>query len=167
MKRIIAFLFALILTACTTAIAESDLTAMTDAELLSLMRQCSAELRERHQTEEGVLVFDQAGFRIYQTGEAHLSNGRIKVPVVCYNDSEVTASVSPVFITCNGMTVQGFGLTNVTAGASMKDELDFATADIQLASLDDVYELNFQWQVYAPGKGVVLLTEEPEEHRFW
>lgn len=167
MKRIFALLVAIILTACTTAIAETDLTAMTDDELMALMRQCSAELRERHKTEEGVLVFDQAGIRIYQTGEAYLSDGRIKVPVVCYNGSEVTASISPVFITCNGATVQGFGLTNVTAGASMTHELDFATADIQLTSLDDVYELNFQWQVYAPGKGVVLLTKDPEEHHFW
>ena len=167
MKRILAILVALIVAACTSAIAETDVKSMTNEELLSLMRQCSAELRARHQTKEGVLVFDAEGFRIFQTGDAYLQNGRIEVPVVCYNDTDTMASINPVFITCNGVTVQGFGLTNVTAGASMEYRLDFATADLKLESLDDVYELNFQWQAYAPGKGVILLTEEPEEHRFW
>ncbi len=167
MKRIFVFLVALTLATCATAIAETDLSALTDDEIMSLMRQCSTELRSRRQSETGILVFEHDGIRVYQVGDAYLSNGRIKVPIDCYNDSDVTASISPVFITCNGMTVQGFGPTNLTAGASTKCELDFATTDLQLTSLEDVYELNFQWQVYAPGKGVLFLTEEAEEHYFW
>ena len=156
---------------CSTALAEVDLSGLTDQELKDLISGCSAELRKRAASSdpEGVLLFDQGGIRLYQTGDAFIDDsGRIKVPVTLFNDLEAsTASLSPVFVVCNGVAVSGDIGPWIPPQSMTVTEMDFATMDVGLHSLDDVFSLVYQWQIYAAGEGVLLETLEREEHRFW
>lgn len=165
-KRILAIILLLSMMA-VPASAEIDPASMTDEELRATIAACAAELTKRNTTEKGVLLFDQAGVSLYQTGEPYISkSGRLEIPITAYNDLDVVASIDPVFVSCNGITVMGYGLTNISPQSAYSGELDFATKDLQLNSIQDVYSLVFQWQIYSPGNGVVLLTEERYEYAF-
>lgn len=161
MKKIIVLLIACMLL-FSSAFAESDVKSMSDDELKSLIQLCANELRERHMTDEGVLLFDEGGMRLYQTGEATIDDfGRIKIPVVVCNDLELSASLDPVNVACNGFTVQGYCGATVQPKSKMITELDFATEELALKSLKDVDSLIFGWSIYSLEKpGTVL---EPTE----
>ena len=156
---------------CSVALAEVDVSGLNDQELKDLISDCSAELRKRAASTdpEGVLLFDQGGMRLYQTGDAFISDsGRLKVPVTLCNDLESsTASLSPVFVVCNCVSTGGYLGSWIPPQSMTFTELDFATEDCRISSVDDVFSLVFQWQIYAVGEGVLLETPEREEHRFW
>ncbi len=156
---------------CSSALADVDVSGMTDQELKDLLSDCSAELRKRAASTdpEGVLLFDQGGMRLYQTGDAFISDsGRLKIPVTLCNDLESsTASLSPVFVVCNGVATSGNIGPWIPPQSMTVTVLDFATEDCSIDSLDDVFSLVFQWQIYAAGEGVLLETPERDEHRFW
>lgn len=156
---------------CSFALAEVDVSGLTDQELKNLISDCSAELRKRATSSDpdGVLLFDHGGMRLYQTGDAFISDsGRITVPVVLFNDLETsTASLSPIFVVCNGVATSGDIGPWIPPQSMTTTVIDFATMDVGLQSLDDVFSLVFQWQIYAAGEGVLLETSEREEHRFW
>ena len=168
MKKIIVLLLASMLL-FSTVFAETDVKSMSDDELKSLIQLCANELREWHTTDEGVLLFEEGGMRLYQTGEATISsNGRIKIPVVVCNDLELSASLNPVNVACNGFTIQGYCGSVVQPKSKMITELDFATGDLALKSLEDVDSLIFGWSIYSLEKpGTVLEPTERTEQRFW
>lgn len=155
---------------CSSALADVDVSGMSDQELKDLISDCSAELRKRAASSDpvGVLLFDQGGMRLYQTGDAFIDSGRLKVPVTLFNDLETsTASLSPVFVVCNGVATSGDIGPWIPPQSMTVTVLDFATEDCSIDSLDDVFSLVFQWQIYAAGEGVLLETPERDEHRFW
>lgn len=155
---------------CSSALADVDVPGMSDRELKDLISDCSAKLRKRAASSDpvGVLLFDQGGMRLYQTGDAFIDSGRLKVPVTLFNDLETsTASLSPVFVVCNGVATSGDIGPWIPPQSMTVTVLDFSTEDCSIDSLDDVFSLVFQWQIYAAGEGVLLETPEREEHRFW
>ena len=156
---------------CSVALAEVDVSGLSDQELKDLISDCSAELRKRAASTdpEGVLLFDQGGMRLYQTGDAFVSDsGRLEIPVALYNDLETTtAGLSPESVVCNGVFVYGYLGPWIPPQSMTFTELDFATEDCRIDSVDDVFSLLFQWQIYSPEEGVMLKTPEREEHRFW
>lgn len=169
-KRLFCVLASLLFL-CSVSFAEIDVSSMSDSELKELIAECSNELRKRAASDDpaGIVLFDQGGMRLYQIGDAYLnSSGRLTVPCLLFNDTESsTASLDPVFAECNGVSVNGYLGSWVSPQSSANVELDFATEDLQLKSIDDIFSLSFQWQIYAVGEGVLLLTPESEEHRFW
>lgn len=155
---------------CSSALADVDVSGMSDQELKDLISDCSSELRKRAASSDpvGVLLFDQGGMRLYQTGDAFIDSGRLKVPVALFNDLETsTASLSPVFVVCNGVATSGDIGPWIPPQSMTVTVLDFSTEDCSIDSLDDVFSLVFQWQIYAAGEGVLLETPERDEHRFW
>lgn len=170
MKKIISIIMILAIALPTIAIADVDVKSMTDQELKDLISACSHELMSRNNSEpDGILLFDNEGIRLYQIGDAYLYRGRIRVPCMMFNDREdYNASVSPVFAACNGYAVYGSAGSGIPPQSKVKCELDFATDDIELTSLNDVYSLIFGWQIYSLTKpGVIYGPTEREEHRFW
>lgn len=166
MKKLltIAMLLSLI---CTTALAELDVKSMTDEELRATITACAAELNSRRATDKGTLLFQAENLSVYQTGEAYIDKyGRLEVPITMYSSYDVVVSPSPVFAAVNGFTVQAYGLTNIAPQTAMIGKLDFATESLSLNAIEDVYQVVFQWQVYSPGNGVLLLTEERYEYTF-
>ncbi len=167
MKRVIALVLFISLL-CTVSLAEIDVQAMTDQDLLETIKQCSIELRKRNTDESGILIFEYEGIRLYQVGDAYINNsGRIKVPVVGYSDIDARVSVTPSVISCNGFTVQGYGLTYIAPESAMSGELDFATEDLKLESLDSVYSFIMTFSLYSPELGSVYAGGERTEFRFW
>ncbi len=167
--RILSAMLLIAIMLFSVASAETNVKNMSDEELKSLISLCANELMERNTTDEGILLFNQGGMRVFQTGDAELSDaGRIKIPVVVYNDLELSASINPVNVSCNGLTVQGYCGSTVQPKTKMVTELDFATSDLGLKSLDDVNSLIFGWSIYSLDKpGLVLEPTERTEQRFW
>ena len=168
-KRVAIFVLLLSLFA-NLAFAELDVSSLTDDELKAIISQCSAELRSRHTTQEdGVLLFDQGGMRLYQTGEAEINpRGRINIPVMVCNDLEISASLNLVSVVCNGFAVNGYCGSTIPPQSKAKNTLDFSTEDVGLTSVEDIESLIFGWEIYSIEKpGVVLGPTEREEHRFW
>ena len=170
MKKVFALILAVAMLLPCFAVGDVDVSCMTDQELKDLIMACSAELRERMKTTdpEGILLFNESGVRLYQLGNAYIERGRIKIPCMMYNDLEYGASVSPISVVCNDYAVGGYTGGELPAKSRGKCELDFATADLELKSLDEVYSLIFAWQIYSLEKpGIVYTSPEREEHRFW
>lgn len=167
MKRFIAVVMLLSIL-CTTALAEMDVQSMTDQDLQQTINQCAEELRKRNTDESGTLIFEQEGLRLYQVGDAYIDkSGRIKVPVIGYSEIDARISVTPSIVACNGFTVQGYGLTYISPKSAMIGELDFATGDLKLESLDDVFSLIMTFSLYSPELGSVYGGGDRIEYRFW
>lgn len=170
MKKLLTIILILALLLPAAALSDlPDVTSFSDQELKDLISACSHELIARNTVDpEGILLFDDAGIRLYQIGEAYIERGRIEVPCMMYNDLDIGASVSPISVVCNGYAIHGYTGGELPPQSKMECELDFATASLVLESLDDVYSLIFSWQIYSLEKpGVVYTQEEREEHRFW
>lgn len=170
MKKLITVTLILALLLPAVALADlPDVTGMTDQELKDLISACSKELMVRNTVaQEGVVLFDEAGIRLYQAGDAYIERGRIKVPCVMYNDLDIKASVSPINVSCNSYSTYGYSGSELQPHSWAKCELDFATSELELKSLDEVVSLLFSWQIYSMEKpGIVYEQKEREEHRFW
>lgn len=169
MKKLIATILIIILLPIAALADLPDVTGMTDQELKDLISACSQELMARNTVEpEGIVLFDEAGIRLYQTGDAYIERGRIKVPCAMYNDLDITASVSPINVSCNSYSTFGYSGSELQPHSWAKCELDFATSELELKSLDEVISLLFSWQIYSLEKpGIVYEQKEREEHRFW
>lgn len=170
MKKLFAIILVVAMLLPIAALADlPDVTGMTDQELKDLISACSRELMARNTVEpEGIVLFDEAGIRLYQTGDAYIERGRIKVPCAMYNDLDITASVSPINVSCNSYSTFGYSGSELQPHSWAKCELDFATSELELKSLDEVISLLFSWQIYSLEKpGIVYEQKEREEHRFW
>ena len=170
MKKLLAIILVVAMMLPIAALADlPDVTGMTDQELKDLISACSKELMARNTVEpEGIVLFDEAGIRLYQTGDAYIERGRIKVPCAMYNDLDIMASVSPINVSCNSYSTFGYSGSELQPHSWAKCELDFATSELELKSLDEVISLLFSWQIYSLEKpGIVYEQKEREEHRFW
>lgn len=168
-KRLAIFVLLLSLFS-NLAFAELDVSSLTDEELKAIISKCSDELRSRHTTQEdGVLLFNQGGMRLYQIGEAEINpRGRINIPVMIYNDLEISASLNPVSVICNGIAVNGYCGSSLPPQSKSEAMLDFSTENLGLTSINDVESLTFGWSIYSLDKpGTVLEPTEAEEQRFW
>ena len=59
MKRLITIILILALAVPAAALADQDISLMTDQELKDMIAACSAEIRSRNTSEpEGILLFD-------------------------------------------------------------------------------------------------------------
>ena len=169
MKKLLATILIIVLLPIAALADLPDVTGMTDQELKDLISACSKELMARNTVEpEGIVLFDEAGIRLYQTGDAYIERGRIKVPCAMYNDLDIMASVSPINVSCNSYSTFGYSGSELQPHSWAKCELDFATSELELKSLDEVISLLFSWQIYSLEKpGIVYEQKEREEHRFW
>ncbi len=169
-KRFFIFILSLALLV-STAFAEVDISSMTDLELKSLADTISSELRSRNfsQDENGIEIISEGGFRIYQVGDAYLSSsGRLKVPVLVYNDLDVSASFSFVNASCNDFVVQGYCYTTFPPKTKAFEELDFSSEDAGLSDVKDIFSLRFSWRIYCPDtRSYAYEHTEIEEFRFW
>jgi hypothetical protein len=169
MRKLLSIILAMVLLPIV-AMADLDVAGMTDQELKDIITACSAELMARHKTEpDGILLFDQGGFRMYQTGDAYIDrNGRLEIPVIIYNDLEVAASLTVRDVTCNGFNCNGYLYSKLQPQSKVKCEFDFSTEDVGLTSVDDIDSLIFRWYIWSSeDKSINFETEEREEHRFW
>ena len=166
-KRVIILALILSLFA-NISFAELEVSSMTDDELKAIITLCSSELRSRHTVEEeGILIFDQGGMRLYQIGEAEITfRGRISIPVMIYNDLEINAALSPTWVVCNGYSIGGNCGSSLPPKSKKESILDFSSEDLKLSSLDEIDSFIFGWSIYSFDVGSVLQTES-EEHRFW
>lgn len=169
-KRLLSLLFVLVLL-CSSALADIDVSSMTDAELKNLMSLCAYELRSRAASEdpEGILLLDQGGMKLYQVGDASLnvSSGMIEIPVLVVNDSDEEMFCGMDDVICNGVEVDLMSGTMTTAKARQNVSMYLMASDVGLKSLDDVYNLSGRWYVMNTRGDYLYQQEDPEEIRFW
>ena len=152
MKKMVALFIALVMLLPVVCLADpAEVSSMTDEELKEMISACSAELRKRAAVEPDlVLLFDLGGVRIYQTGEAYISeSGRLKVPVIVYNDLDEKISVSIIDPTINDFVVHGYIYPQLPPHSKAKDELDFSSEDVELTGINDIYSLILGCQIYS------------------
>ena len=170
MKKILALILVLVLVP-VFALADLNYSSMTERELKDMIAACAAELRARNYDADvnGSVFVDEGGARIYQTGPAYISDsGRLEIPVIVFNDLDVSANFSFKNATVNDFSVQGYSYYSVPPHAKAICELDFSSDDIGLKSIDEVFSLRFSWVIYSPDtKKYVYEHPEIEEHRFW
>lgn len=164
-KRIFAIILLLSML-CTAALAELDVTSMTDEELRAAIAACTQELSSRSATEKGTLLYQDEHFSVYQTAQAYLTgNGRVQIPVTIYNDYDQVVWIKPEYCTVNGFTVQGYGLMNIVPHSAIIGELDFATEKLNLTGTDGM-SVSFQWKVLDEKYKDILLTQDRYEYHF-
>ena len=156
---------------CSVALAEVDVSGLSDQELKDLISDCSAELRKRAASTdpEGILLFDQGGMRLYQTGDAVFNSdkGTITVPVLVVNDSDVRACCGHDNLICNGWQIFEAGGTDSAPHSRHMADLTYFVSDVGLTSLDDIYSLSGNWYVLSSDVGYIYQQETPEEFRYW
>ena len=166
MKNRILSIVLLLSLLCSPVLAELDIKSMSDEELRDTIAACSAELRNRSQTDKGTLLYQGESFSVYQTSPAYLSStGRVEIPVTIYNNYDQIVWIAPEHCTINGFTVQGYGLINIVAHSAIIGELDFATEKLGLTSAENL-SVSFQWKVLDEKYKQLLLTEERFEYHF-
>lgn len=168
MKKLLSLLLALALLLPAAALADPDLTAMTDQELKDLIAACSAELRARSTTDpEGTLLFQYEQVRVYQTGDAYISGDYLYVPVAVYNDMEHEMVMSAESAICNGWDIYA-GNCRASGHAKKKNEIYFKVGDADITTIDQIVSLAFRWEVYDyDATEKVFKQEESAEYRFW
>lgn len=170
MKKLIAIILILCTVIVTNAMAELDVSSMTDQELKDMITVCSAELRARALVQEkGILLFEYDGIALYQTGNAEVNgNGLIIIPALIENDRDEPTCIAGKDIICNGWDIMAnFGGT-IQEHSKCKVDMIFLSGDAELKTLDDIYSLSFKWYVTSGTTHKTLYEdEEREEHRFW
>ena len=167
MKKLFTMLLVLALALPALALADPDVTSMTDQELRDMITACSAELMARATVDpDGILLFEYDGFCVYQTGDAAMKNGDIVIPVLLVNNRDVATSIGIRDAVCNGWEIKVTSGTDVTEKAKRMDEIRIKVKDLNLSSLDDVESLIFRWTA-TEGVMYVFKEEERTEHRFW
>lgn len=170
MRKLFTLVLALTLVLPVLALAElPDVTGMSDQELKDLIAACSAELTARNANDpEGTLLFDAGGMRMYQTGEAYIDNGILRIPVIIYNDLDERAAISLEDEKCNDCDITGNGGAETKAKSKKKAEMYFFVADANVKEITDITSLSFRWTVFSMESRKTLYEQkEAEEHRFW
>lgn len=172
MKKLLAVILSIVLLLPAIALADlPDLTVMSDQELKDLASLIADEFRSRNYSkdENGILLIDEGGIRIFKTGESYISkSGRLEIPVLIYNDLDVSANFSFKNTTVNDFAVQGYSYYSIPPHSKVIDELDFSSEDIGLNSTEDIFSLRFSWVIYSPDTNKYEYEHpEIEEHSFW
>ena len=168
MKKLIATILIIIMLPIAALADLPDVTGMTDQELKDLISACSQELRARNTSEpEGILLFEMNGFKMFQTGDAYISSGFMRIPVALYNENDFGVSISPYKTNCNGWDIWSDG-GDVSANAKSKEFLSFSVDEADVIEIDQIESLKFVWKVYDTNTYHDIYDQkEPEEHRFW
>ena len=174
MKKLLALILVLALAMPAVSLAEFDimslldLSTMTDEALRGMINLCSAELMTRHKVDpDGILILDQDNVRVYQTGDAYISYGFLRIPVAIVNDNDFEAWVGPDDAKCNGWDIYSSG-DSASGKGKKKGNLAFNLSDAEIESIDQIESLEFKWSISNFDKFVSVYKDaEREEHRFW
>jgi len=167
MKKLFAMILVIALALPVIALADPDVTSMTDQELRDMITACSAELRARSTTEpDGTLLFETEGLKLYQIGEPRVSSDYLYIPVAIYNDLDFQVSLSPNVPKINGWEIYSSG-ASANAKSKKKDELSFKISDADVTALDQIDSFVFGWTVFNMDTWEFPFESEGEEQRFW
>lgn len=165
MKRLLACIIAILLAAMSipALAAEVDLASMTDDEIQNLIDAGRNVLLERSLVADGkTLVFEQDGISLYLMGDMNISSsGFLYVKAIIVNDSNTTVSLTNNACSINGwMTfMNGFGA--VAPGKKASGELSFDVRDTDIASVEDIEEIEFCIDVFDKDTPKIWFTTEP------
>jgi len=163
-KMLSCLLIAVLLTVPALALAEGvDFSAMTDAEIQSVIDAGRNELLKRSLILDGeTLVFEQEGISLYLTGEMRMTDsGFLYVKAVLVNDSEITVSLINKACSVNGWMAFMNGIGDTAPGKKSSGELQFNVKDTDIASTEDVKEIEFCIDVFDKDTPKTWFTTEP------
>ena len=166
MKKLFAVILIIVILP-VIALANPDVSSMTDQELRDMIAACSAELRARATSEpDGILIFEWEGVKVYQIGDPYISFSFLYVPVAVYNDTDSEMVISPENVLCNGWSIYG-GSCRAPGKAKKKDTISFNVEDANVSELNTIDSLSFHFEVYDYTNRKTVYEGETSEYRFW
>lgn len=169
MKRLFTLLMVLLFAATALpAFAEgTDLAAMTDEELHSLIDAYRNELTRRELVAgEKVVLFEQDGISVYLTGEYKVYGNDDKfltLEVVVINDGDVEISISAddYHLCINGWDCFTNGIGKVPAGKKLKGELSINLSHAEISTYEEIEDIEFSFIVSDAETFKELFTTDP------
>lgn len=149
MKRIIAVIIAALLLS-GSALAEVDLSSMTDEELIRLRNSISAELAERsaRANPEGV-IFENDDFLLYSTGTGSDRSDGYHLNVVFMNKTSVKLGIMFDYVIINGWQFTVYDLVyDIEPGAKAKLSVTLDYANAELNSVTDITDITFSFHTF-------------------
>ena len=157
MKKLIAWVLALLMLGSTVAFAEMpDFSAMTDAELHEIVDGARSELKERElKAEKDTVLVDQDGVKVYLTGKYEINdyssssgNVYIRLEAVIINNTDKTIDVFFDSATVNGWDVDNCGIGEITARHKKKDEFELTISDAEISTYEEIEEIEIKLYIY-------------------
>ena len=141
MKRLISLILALTLLG-SLALAEADLTTMTDDELHALVDGARRELTKRELVAgEKLVLIEQDGVTLYLTGANRNTNDFTYLGAVLVNDNDFPVLVTADEFSANGWDVWCGGFDKTEAGKKKKGEITFKSVDAEIADLSEIEDI--------------------------
>ena len=140
-----------ILACSCSALAELDLSTMSDDELTALIADAQQELNSRKATDETEqpVLYDDNGIKWYITGYDMSSwSSYLTIDCVVENESNVDITLSVDTLTVNGWDVSSWFYAQVSAGKKTKEELSFDLEDANISGVDEITSMEAAFKIY-------------------
>lgn len=140
-----------VLACCCSALAELDLSTMSDEELTTLIADAQQELNSRKTTDqaEQPVLYDDNGVKWYITGYDMSSwSSYLTINCVVENESNVDITLSVDTLTVNGWDVSSWFYAQVSAGKKTKEELSFDFEDASISGVDEITSMEATFRIY-------------------
>ncbi len=174
MKKIISLILVILLITNVSAAFASNLSKMTDKQLMTELNDIRNELAARgYKAQDKKVIVDHKGFQIYINGEMTFekdyvwdTTDSLFIPIVFINNSSHNTYVSADNASINGWSVDcrtdiGSDLGTIPAGKKAKGFLIFSLDGTDVAKPADFSDVEFSLSFMDYDSFSTLLTTKP------
>ena len=155
MKKLLVVLMVCALLCSSALAAETDLSAMSVAELQEVINAARSEILRRTARNDGTLfVVDEAdGLQIYITGKGETDwSEAYQLEAVVINGTQQAVTISFDNVVINGWETEPFGnqIPNIGAGKKKKGSIPLTLKDAELTSVSQIEEVEITFHTFDP-----------------